>query len=193
MITDYEFNNYLTSQNVDEVVQRIRNILGEPDTFFSVAWMPAGLGVPSLYTHQQIESHRLNDFVRQGSGGFTIHCPGVLQFGATVTHNDVPSALRDANAGKEHTFVKITGGNGRKDLLQQEIVLRGLNQYGVAWYTVVKVEDYSTQERAESQAKTLEQVADLLARRGVDASVVSMLRQDAEQVRYTWESPFDQK
>lgn len=186
MINDYEFNNYLTTENVEEVFQRVQNIFGKPGVFFSVSNLAAGLKVVDLHTRVQIENPESSILLFED--GFQVLCPGTLSFGAHTRHKNVTNAYRDHANGLPYVFITITGGNGLKGLLQQQIKIQGRNSYGVFYHLAAKVEDESTTQRVENEAQALDQVANLLESRGVDKSIIKMLRQDATDVRSTWES-----
>lgn len=182
---EYEFNNYLTASTADEVNERVQNIFGAPDVFFSVAHTPAGLDVPRLYTHQKAEDIRIT----QGSG-FRIYVKdSVLQFGAHAFYDTVALAHTAEREDREYTFVNIVGGTGQSGLLNQQISIWGRNQYGVKFSTVAKVEDISSKERAEIERAHILAVGVLLRQKyNLDYDRFAALVQEADNVRDNWKS-----
>lgn len=130
------FDNYASIQTLPEILSRVTDLIGSGNVKYSLAKQSAGLDSIELYTGLTTES------IRSDNSGFSVLVKDhVLAFGVFASHATVSEASRSENAGREYAFVKITGGNGDKNLRNKQVQVTGKNSYGVSYAFTFKVEE----------------------------------------------------
>jgi hypothetical protein len=191
----YDFNNYLSAEDLDEVVGRVTNILADGRRFTAVHQLDApSIPFPDVYTRLTLRSSQDGGGIKSeaadprfGYWYFTVFpATGLQTFGAS-TRFATRREAREHGPKPDSTRVVIDGGArpgeiGNKD----RIAVESVNDLGVRTYWVIKPDRHSSQEAAEAQAALLERLAGMVATAATGRAAEDVLRREAAKVRDTW-------
>jgi hypothetical protein len=189
-LSRYDFNNYLSGEDLEEVVERVRNILADGRRFTVVHQLAAvSVPFPDVYTNQTLRSDGpgVESGHHLGYWYFTVFpTPGLESWGGS-TRFALRREAREHGPKPDSVRVQIDGGARPGEIGNNDrIAVERVNEHGVGSYWVIKPNRHSSQEAAAEQAALLERLAAKAPPRARGADAGRWLREQAATVRDTW-------